>query len=536
MNKLNILALLLGLFCVGSLNAQNGRYLEPVFNQVTVDNNQQYGVNATVLFFSVFNQAVPEQLRMDVYRPAGDTETERPVVLFLHTGNFLPFNNPANPAQLGFNGSCGGTRRDSVVVEICTNLAKMGYVAAAVSYRLGWNPLAGTDVERRFGIINAAYRGVQDARTAIRYFKKSVAEDNNPWGVDTTRMVVFGQGTGGYISLATATLDNYLKIPTASGGKFLYDPDGPGPTPIIPMVLESLNGNINATNFGIRTNTGLPNGTPIDTFCYPNYPTYSSEFQLAVNLGGALADSSWIDPGQPAQISFHVPTDNFAPYGQGIVNVPGTPLQVVEVQGSYLAQKLHQQFGNNASFVGQPILELAGNQASAVANSPTGFNQVFAGLYPFNMPPDPANPSVPTTVAPWEWTSYVPATGTCNNSGISARAYVDTIMRFYAPRACFALGLEDCVEQILSQREPIAKDIPVALAPNPASAEIRFSADEDKQILSIQIFDRSGRMVRDIQGVNNSFYALQRNNLTSGMYVAKISFKEGFVAKSFLFD
>src|SRR5690606_29502488 len=109
----------------------------------------------------------------------GDTETARPLVLYFHTGNFLPFRNPANPSQLGFNNSCGGERTDSAAVEICTRLAKMGYVVASVDYRLGWNPLASTDVARRFGIINAAYRGVQDARTAIRYFRKSVAEDNN---------------------------------------------------------------------------------------------------------------------------------------------------------------------------------------------------------------------------------------------------------------------------------------------------------------------------------------------------------------------
>ena len=43
---------------------------------------------------------------------------------------------------------------------------------------------------------------------------------------------------------------------------------------------------------------------------------------MAVNMGGALGDSTWLDAGQAPIVSFHVPTDPFAPYECGIVNVP----------------------------------------------------------------------------------------------------------------------------------------------------------------------------------------------------------------------
>ena len=43
----------------------------------------------------------------------------------------------------------------------------MGYVVASIDYRTGWNPLAATQSERTYQLINAAYRGVQDARTAL---------------------------------------------------------------------------------------------------------------------------------------------------------------------------------------------------------------------------------------------------------------------------------------------------------------------------------------------------------------------------------
>lgn len=127
------------------------RYLEEVFDDVTVTSSVTYGVNATVLLYQLAGEAVPEELKMDIYEPAGDTETNRPVVLYFHTGNFLP--HPQNQSP-------GGLRTDSAAVEICSRLARMGYVAASCDYRLGWNPVAPTQDERVFTLINAAYRGV----------------------------------------------------------------------------------------------------------------------------------------------------------------------------------------------------------------------------------------------------------------------------------------------------------------------------------------------------------------------------------------
>jgi carboxylesterase type B len=88
----------------------------------------------------------------------------------------------------------------------------MGYVVASCDYRLGWNPVATTQEERVNTLINAAYRGVQDCRTAVRFFRKSQAENGNPFGIDPWRIGVWGQGTGGYIAFAAATINAYAAI------------------------------------------------------------------------------------------------------------------------------------------------------------------------------------------------------------------------------------------------------------------------------------------------------------------------------------
>ena len=50
-------------------------------------------------------------------------------------------------------------------------------------------------------------------------------------------------------------------------------------------------------------------------------------------------------------ISFHVPTDPFAPYNVGTVIVPTTNEQVVEVTGSYGVQQMANAFSNNDVFL-----------------------------------------------------------------------------------------------------------------------------------------------------------------------------------------
>ncbi|HPH19906.1 MAG TPA: hypothetical protein PLE32_14050, partial [Haliscomenobacter sp.] len=117
MKQLNTLLLLL-IILMGtlSLSAQSGRYRSDVFSGFTVQKNITYGSNITVLRNPMI---VPEDLKMDIYQPAGDSETNRPVVIYFHTGSFLP------PL---INGGITGSRSDSSCVEFARRLTRLGYV------------------------------------------------------------------------------------------------------------------------------------------------------------------------------------------------------------------------------------------------------------------------------------------------------------------------------------------------------------------------------------------------------------------------
>ncbi|MCP3931217.1 MAG: alpha/beta hydrolase, partial [Bacteroidetes bacterium] len=295
MKKFNILIFFVLLcFSTLSVDAQD-RYLDMVFDEVEVQTDVLYGANYTIITVPSTGHSALQPLVMDVYTPYGDTETARPLILYFHSGNFLP--NPDN-------GSTTGTRNDSISVELCTRLAKMGYVVANVDYRLGWNPISEDINVRVSTLINAAYRGVQDSRSCVRYFQKSIAEEGNPFGICPDKITMMGEGTGGYITLASATLNEYIDVVIP---KFIGD-DINGDGIPDPMVIEAINGDIyGETILGLNPLNG-------DTFALPNHPGYSSDFQLCVNIGGALGDTSWLDANDPPFISFHVPDDPNAPY------------------------------------------------------------------------------------------------------------------------------------------------------------------------------------------------------------------------------
>ena len=322
------------------LIVEPARYVDEIFSEVTVTSNVQYGAN-----IGIITQAPAlESLYMDVYSPTGDTETNRRVIIMLHTGSFLPAI---------VNGQATGDKSDNAIVEACKLYAKKGYVAVAVNYRLGWNPVSESEDVRRSTLIQAAYRGLQDTKTAVRFLRKSAAEDGNPYGVGE-KFAVGGNGTGGYLSLAMATLNDYNSellmpkfIDTSAETIAAYGQP-------VPYIMQSMWGNFEATDYGWHpaydTNgDGVYMDVPL---CIPNHVGYSSEVDMVFNAGGALPDISWLEAGEVPIASMQNILDADAPYAEGNVIVPTTGEFVIVAHGSQLVQENATAFGNNDVFAG----------------------------------------------------------------------------------------------------------------------------------------------------------------------------------------
>lgn len=500
------------------------RYIDEVFPNVNVETGVTYGQGLYVFASNVEDfilSGLPRKagLKADVYTPDGDTETSRPVVVVLHTGNFLPRY---------FNQSTTGSRQDSSVVTLCNRLAKRGFVAVAISYRLGWNPLSDQAEVRRATLLNAVYRGLHDVKTAVRFLKKTAAEDNNPYGIDPTKISLFGFGTGGYLSSNYSALDRIQELQIE---KFV---DG--------------NGNLFVDVASVGNIDGSGGDTAINVH---NWPSYNNDILVAVNAGGAVGDSSWIEAGESPMISFHCPDDPFAPFNYGIVIVPTTNENVVDVSGSKYISKRSNELGNNAVFAGpyNDSYTLAAH-ASLASNHPSlGLApSSYYGLFPFRRP----------TVTPGReeaspWDFWVPAAveqmiagintlvppssqlnatnilaGSLNNnpdmSPAKGNAYLDSIVGYLTPRlvSSWTVGIEENTDIVNNN---------LSVYPNPANDQLTVATRDNISITGVEIFNLSGALVASEFGASTFSRQINVAGLSTGLYLLRVTTDKGVVTR-----
>src|SRR5690606_6729036 len=89
----------------------------------------------------------------------------------------------------------------------CGQLARLGYVAVAIDYRVGFFfPNTSTTM-------HAVQRCVHDLKGSIRYLRKTVAEDGNPYGIDPDRIIVGGVSAGAIGALHATYMDQPSELP-----------------------------------------------------------------------------------------------------------------------------------------------------------------------------------------------------------------------------------------------------------------------------------------------------------------------------------
>jgi len=468
----SILAIIL--FTLGfSANSQT-RYLDDVFSAVTVTSDVTYATNISILPMLMGLAPAPAPILCDIYEPTGDSIVNRPVIILAHTGSFLP------PV---LNGQPTGSKTDSSIVEQCTRWAKKGYVAVAMDNRLGWNPTSTDQNVRTSSLLQAAYRGIQDAKAMVRYMRMTEATGNT-YGIDPTKIVLGGQGTGGYIALGYPTLDNpatELMLP-----KFINF----NTSPPSPYVYPPFFGNPDGTDSTYLPAAASPTGQT-ELWNIPNNPSYSNEISMAFNIGGCLADSSWLEAGDVPMVSFHCAKDENGPYANGDVIVPTTGNFVVEAQGSYIVQKHQDMYANNAPFANagftDPITvqSVINNTTYSTINNYTVGNN-YEGLYTFVTPgpsttPNPFGQAYTEEGAPWDWwdnTTYdaqfaavngAPAgygaansiLGNPDMSALKGNLYIDTIQGYLNPRIFEVLGFNissvtGCMDPTACNYDPTA--------------------------------------------------------------------------------
>jgi poly(3-hydroxybutyrate) depolymerase len=231
-----------------SCSKSNNASVEPLTNQ----QNIQYGSAPD-------SGGVQEALLMDIYFPAGATTGKKyPLVLFIHGGGFVQ-----------------GNKED--VRRHCEILADSGFVAATISYRLGWRKGTGNCDGDTLSKRMAVYRAVQDAHAALRYLVSKAAD----YAIETNHIFIGGSSAGAGISLMTAYFNDAIAQQSAQAER-------------------SILGAINTSG---------------------NHLTNPFTIKGIANLWGALPDSNLISsPTAIPMISFHGTNDGVVPYDNGYAN------------------------------------------------------------------------------------------------------------------------------------------------------------------------------------------------------------------------
>jgi carboxylesterase type B len=170
---MKFIAILLSVFLITSGTAQHcidERYgEEALFDTTQVDTL----TNLTYGFSTHYFTNAEIELKMDVFMPAQDIDPleQRPFILMIHGGGFA-----------------GGSRAE--MNNECFGYAQRGFVAATISYRVGWNcdnvicfNCFGSNLQK------AIYCAVQDARAAMRF----AYDQKEEWGIDENWMFIGGE-------------------------------------------------------------------------------------------------------------------------------------------------------------------------------------------------------------------------------------------------------------------------------------------------------------------------------------------------------
>lgn len=175
--------------------------------------SKQYSIQNTIknIPYGIAQNYLNESdtLKLDIYKPAGNTATNRPLLVLVHGGAWV-----------------GGDKSETSLIQTAQEFVKRGYVVATVNYRLGTHKANWAltpfqkDVNAAFHLVyisdsaevmRAWYRAIQDVKGAIRFLKARYKQDS----ICTEAVYVGGESAGGFNAMGVAFLDKNSEKPAS---------------------------------------------------------------------------------------------------------------------------------------------------------------------------------------------------------------------------------------------------------------------------------------------------------------------------------
>jgi len=471
------LTLIAVLISAASLAAQ-ASYVDKQYGW-RVEKDLEYGVATNYA-------GIPTSLTLDLYKPLGDQNLQRPIMVLVHGGSWI-----------------SGCKEAEALFAV--ELAQRGYVVASVNYRKGWhkaafvsNPGPTPDgypsnclyAADSMELIRAIYRGQQDVKGAIRWLKARSVQDSTC----NQKVMVGGESAGAFLSLAVGLLDRPEEKPSACFAL----PNAPTPAANVTNCYDQ---NC-ATQIITPTGTALqrPDLGPLDGNLnlngYDNHVIGVASFFGGVPYEALPMD--WMQgPDTPALYLYHQTCDGVVPFGYG------QPMATLSAYCNLGFTPWHTNFMN---VFGNGAIASA---LQALPNPPT-FTTDF-------LPCDPFAPAL----ALFECVRY-------GNNGSYHYAHnplerAQILANFLSP---VVLGAH-CFSVATHESKAVLDGL---LSPNPFKQRLTvFLANAPEGETNISISDVSGKTVWSAHQMLNAGenILLEQNHLPAGFYALQIRSKEG---------
>ena len=444
-----------------------------------IEKDLEYGIDLNYA-------GIQTSLTLDLYKPLGDNNPSRPLMVLVHGGSWLT-----------------GCKENEAVFAI--ELAQRGYVVASVNYRKGWHKSAfvanpgptALDYPSNclypadsMELIRAIYRGQQDVKGAIRWLKARAIQDSTC----NNKVMVGGESAGAFLALAVGLLDRPEEKPTSC----LALPNAPTPGANLTNCYDQncVTQIISPTGAALQRPDLGPIGGTLNLNGYND-----AVIGVASFFGGVpyeALQNNWLQgPDTPAIYLYHQTCDGVVPFGY---NQPMVTLSAnCNLGFTPWHTKFMHTFGNGAI-------------ASALQSipNPPPFTTDFLACDPFN----PA-------LALLECVRYA-NNGSyhfAHNPPERAQKLADFLSLVISGTSCFTV----------SSKEPAAT-IPGMVSPNPFGQQLSvYLTEATTGEARISLTDISGKTVwsatRELRAGENLL--LEQNQLPAGFYALQIRAKAG---------
>lgn len=489
------------------------RYVDEVFSEdeIVVVKDVFYSRNISTFHPDSFPDIytaplyhVETDLHLDIYMPdpSIDDQEERPVVIIPHGGLYPPYYL-----------NCWGSKEDLATTDLAYRLAKMGYVAIAPELRYGFDLTVSSNLEFIEQVMRFSVGRSIDLKNCARFLRHNHAELGNLYNIHPDQFVLWGT-------------NNQFTLPYTT----FYTDESEFFTPFYYLFnFETLEFQdaYDATYFGgfEGLNDGYLDSTL--TNIKSEYPSYSGQFQMSVNHGVEVFDSLFLQQNETPSIYF-ISKNSLVGALEFYPAIGAEDEYLASVFTPTWQAKKMDELGNMDLWKDIAFANPIANER--LLYPPDTTVGKIEGLYGLEGRSYILRPWIywdnDTCMAVNEQIAIYDLETNIGMTITNGRGILDTMIQYFAPRACVAMGIECPGIFATSSTQNRVPPISFTVKPNPTSGHLNVSTEWNNPIQQIELTNLNGQVLLALPDLFTIHQDLAIKAV-SGMYIIKVFTAQG---------